>query len=747
MLMACMLTTNLSATYYIAGNGSDDSNGHWCNGSNWGFNALSGENSITFEGVAAGNYGFKIKDADNWDSGSEYTTIDYDNSDSPMYGGDGSDVSFTLSEEADVTVSVADGKVRVHATKPLAYKSSYYYIAGNVSAFGEWSENTVSLTNDQITFPSLDAGWYEFKITNGTWSKTWGYSELDAVNSSPMHKTYGDGTNICFRLQAAADVTVRMLKGKVVLLIDRELIITGNGDSEKRGDWCAGGNWSDATANSAAKLDANNAHTYLNLPPEAYEFKIKENVAGAWNDDCTWGYDHLDPSNSNTGESRSGNIGFDLNLPADVSIAIVNNQIRLNTSPVYFIAGNGDASHGTWCNQKGWWQDEPNSRLDAATLSKTYTSLPAGEYEFKLTNGRWADAGGTVWAASAVDLANSSKGYMGSGETGNIKFHLQAPTDVTVSFNPETDKISIVSSNGYFLCNVYSVVGQTELVGFNWANDETSTEMTDMGDGTYQYTISDKHLEAGDYEYKIIGGHSWGAGCEYPASNATLSITETGTYNVVFTLNPATGAQTCIATPASLPSTEVTISAYKFSTFFSDKAYSVPSGLQAFVLTDIDEELLMLQAVNPIPANTGVVLYGAANANYTLTETTTEDTYPSNLLKGSVSEQLIDNSKVHYILSLNSSDEIGFFWPFGTTDGIGSFTNHAGKAYIELGPSAAPARMRGFVLKAPDSATGLHDTDAEQTDNAYYDLLGRKFDYPQQSGIYIHQGKKVVVHL
>ena len=50
-----------------------------------------------------------------------------------------------------------------------------------------------------------------------------------------------------------------------------------------------------------------------------------------------------------------------------------------------------------------------------------------------------------------VDLETSSKGFMGAGAN-NIKFHLQAPTDVTITFNPATGKISLVSSNGYFLC-------------------------------------------------------------------------------------------------------------------------------------------------------------------------------------------------------------------------------------------------------------------------------------------------------
>lgn len=748
LLVASMLTTNLSATYYIAGNGEEDPNHSWCNNSNWGFQALDANNSITFSGVGAGmDYGFKIKDADNWSTGSEYTIFDYNNSDLPLYGGNGSDMTFRLSEDADVTISVVDGKVRVHASKPLAYISNYYYIVGNGSGAWcngqDWGGNADAnkFINDELSYTSLPAGWYEFKVIKGNWDKSWGYPELDVAKSSPMHKTYGEGGNICFRLQAAADVTVKMEKGKVVLLIDRELSITGNGADAGNGAWLAGHNW--WAKNDDAKLDANYSRTYYNLPVGSYQFKVKENVDDTWwPDDCTWGYDHLDTENSNAGEDWTGNIGFNLSLPADVTIAIVNNKIRLNTSPVYFIAGNGDESHGDWCNQKGWWQDEPNSRLDATTLSKTYTALPAGYYEFKLTNGRWADNDGTVWAANAVDNETSSRGYRGAGDDANIEFDLQAPTDVTISFNPETGKISLVSSNGYFLSNVYSVVGNEDLVGFDWANMETSTEMTNNGDGTYTYTINDKYLAAGNYDYKIIGGHRWGKGCEYPNTNATLSIAEAGLYTIVFTLNPVAETQTCVATPVTK---DITISQYQFNTFYANKAYTVPEGLQAFIYTGIEGDMLVMDEINVIPASTGVVLYGAANANYTLPATQTDVTYTDNLLKGTVDEtEIAANGKVHYVLSLNDEGQVGLYWPNGTTEGVGAFTNHAGKAYLEL-PSGAANNIRGFVLRGTNGTTAIEDIVAPQADDQWYDLLGRPVDQPTQSGVYIHQGKKVVI--
>lgn len=739
LVIACMLTTSLSATYYVAGNGTDDPNGKWCNGTNWEFQALDGENTITFEGVAAGGYGFKIKDSNDWGSGTEYTTWDMINSDGPLYGGYGSNMDFTLAEEADVTISVVDGKVRLHATKSLDYRSNRYYITGNNSAMGDWAANSVALINDQISFSNLAAGWYECKITNGSWDKTWGYAEVDAANSSPMYKTYGDGNNICFRLQVAADVTVKFVKGQVVLLIDREYMVTGNGHEIDGGVWLGGNKWSPYDAD--AKLDANYTHTWYTLPVASYQFKVKDYVNG-WSesDDCTWGYAYLDTDNSNAGEDWSGNIGFNLSLPSDVKISIVDNKIRLNVNSVYFITGNGSTERGTWCNQKSWFQDDSNSRLDATTLSKTYTSLPIGEYEFKITNGRWTDGGGTVWAAGEIDPETSSHGYIGNG-TNNIKFYLNEIDDVTITFNPETEKISLVSANGSFPCNIFSVVGQEELLGVAaWDAAETATELTPKGDGTYEYVLCDRNLTADNYEYKIIGGHAWGGDWEFPSSNATVSIAEDGIYDIVFTLNPAEGTQSNTVHKHH----DVSISAYGYSTFYSDKAYIVPDGLTATIFTEVNGTALVGQSIDLIPANTGVLLSGTANATYALLQTTTDVTYGDNLFKGTSSDQTIaDNGKVHYILGLHDG-QCGLYWPNGTDEGKGAFNNKAGKAYLELGANAAPARVRGFALDGRNVATAVEDVVVE-ADNTFYDLLGRKVTAPQPGNVYICNGKKVVV--
>ena len=89
-----------------------------------------------------------------------------------------------------------------------------YYIAGNGSAGSDWccgkgwNPSGCGLENNTITFSSLPAGEYQFKITNGTWDFTLGYAELtDQTGFTTIEE--GDGANnIIFTLEESKSVTI-----------------------------------------------------------------------------------------------------------------------------------------------------------------------------------------------------------------------------------------------------------------------------------------------------------------------------------------------------------------------------------------------------------------------------------------------------------------------------------------------------------------------------------------------------------
>ncbi|CCY16565.1 alpha amylase catalytic domain protein [Prevotella sp. CAG:755] len=66
---------------------------------------------------------------------------------------------------------------------------------------------------------------------------------------------------------------------------------------------------------------------------------------------------------------------------------------------------------------------------------------------------------------------------------------------------------------------------------------------------------------------------------------------------------------------------------------------------------------------------------------------------------------------------------------------------------LSAGNTGCNYDLFSWVAERPVS-TAIDDVIAERPesqDKAYYDLMGRRYERPTQPGIYIHQGKKVVV--
>lgn len=79
----------------------------------------------------------------------------------------------------------------------------------------------------------------------------------------------------------------------------------------------------------------------------------------------------------------------------------------------------------------------------------------------------------------------------------------------------------------------------------------------------------------------------------------------------------------------------------------------------------------------------------------------------------------------------------------------------AGKAYIDPGTGGNGAKLDGFSFffsSEPFTPTAINAVNANadshsaahDNDDSYYDLQGRKVDFPS-TGIYIHHGRKVVI--
>ncbi|NCC98978.1 MAG: hypothetical protein EOL95_04635 [Bacteroidia bacterium] len=114
-----------------------------------------------------------------------------------------------------------------------------------------------------------------------------------------------------------------------------------------------------------------------------------------------------------------------------LSAAMLIAAIGMSATQAYYVAGNGGAdATGKWCNGVNW---DPSNAANAFVSGQIiFTDVPAGTWEFKVTNGTWNNAFGY----GAVDIEASSKPLSDAG--GNIQFTLTSTQDITISFDGTT---------------------------------------------------------------------------------------------------------------------------------------------------------------------------------------------------------------------------------------------------------------------------------------------------------------------
>jgi hypothetical protein len=183
-----------------------------------------------------------------------------------------------------------------------------------------------------------------------------------------------------------------------------------------------------------------------------------------------------------------------------------------------------------------------------------------------------------------------------------------------------------------------------------------------------------------------------------------------------------------------------TMSAVQYATYYGDKTVKLPAGLMANV-GEIDAQKHMLKLTpigNVVPANTAVIITGAAG-EYTLDVTTeTAQVSTKNDLKGSMTEipatTVSSASVAYYAMGYNTDAQKV---SFGLVEGT---SIPAGKAYIEISKTAgaAPELLGDFLISSVQHVQ--RDTDSA----TIYDLNGRKVTQPVSGQLYVRNGKKFI---
>ncbi len=186
----------------------------------------------------------------------------------------------------------------------------------------------------------------------------------------------------------------------------------------------------------------------------------------------------------------------------------------------------------------------------------------------------------------------------------------------------------------------------------------------------------------------------------------------------------------------------VTITTAKYATFFAPVAVKVPAGVTAHTVTINGEWATLSEALEVIPANTGVVLYAdveeATTYNFDITENV--DAIEGNALRGSAAATYYTTAGTYYALGV-VDDKVGFY-----KDAFNNshFQNNSHKAYLYI-ENTSNASLSASLRFDFGGTTAIEEVETEVAETVIYDLTGRRVNEITKAGVYIINGRKVMV--
>ena len=215
----------------------------------------------------------------------------------------------------------------------------------------------------------------------------------------------------------------------------------------------------------------------------------------------------------------------------------------------WYIAGNGDVD-AAWVGGLSW--DVAGVALtDNGDGTYGYeTTVPAGTYQFKITNGKWYDSENTPdginYGYTNVDAAASNSGYVDGGGN-NVMFTIASEATITITLNPaamDDAKIILSSTVGFgeAVVDRWTLAGDVPFFagsawGFDAGNDLVETA-PGVWTKVYENVEVTSDMAGQTYQYKVGANGGFDVD-QYPAQgNNTFTMpAEAGSYNITFTFN------------------------------------------------------------------------------------------------------------------------------------------------------------------------------------------------------------------
>lgn len=376
-----------------------------------------------------------------------------------------------------------------------------------------------------------------------------------------------------------------------------------------------------------------------------------------------------------------------------------------------------------------------------------YEAVANGNMELRFS--RRADKGNNVF--TGVDQYPNTTFTLSSGMANRLVFHNAG----SGSANDENWKMNIyyggnkvsevradwwdnVAANNENFTNpyVFSADGGITSAVLNW-----ETFLSDAQDAVCDFTIS----HSGEHLY-IIGTMTKGNNVYYVNYSKNNLYNDVSIYlygnNATLTdisYNP-TDVNTKWAAPSGKISTTVTNAGW--ATLYTPYAldFSGVEGLEAYTAACADNKVTLTK-VDDVPANSGVVLKGAANTYSipVIASSTTDKGELTGSATAATAYNAYDGFNL-YMLAKNAQGEAQF-----TKVTSGSIA--AGKAFLKLSNTI---ESRSLTVGFADEATGISDA-TRLTDNGewikdnVYNLNGQRVNKPKK-GLYVVNGKKVIIN-
>lgn len=434
---------------------------------------------------------------------------------------------------------------------------------------------------------------------------------------------------------------------------------------------------------------------------------------------------------------------------------------------------------------------------DTYIVAGNNTAIFGGDYEWAIldanlmtlgNDGKYQKAYTVSQAYNDVQLKVVKNGdvWIGDANDNNVEFNLTDAGTFTVVFDPETNRVSVTGEiveeiTGFGDYTVYAA-GNGEgnwLNGAAWDPGYAENEMTEVEDNVWQIKYKNVPEDFGrQVKFAIDGAwaRNFGGTFEdygvwsdavYNGDNITFDTDDICTVTLTldlsnFDFDTKTGARFKIdivygETPVT-EEVEVTLAPTGYGTYYnSGKMVTLPTGVVAYAVSDVTGDQPTYVEIadgdsetnNTVPAATAVLLYcDAKPQKITLTLTESQDSYSgTNLLHGSDGQTWTtgggEGAKYYKLTYSNDQNRFGWFW--GADNG-GVFTSPAHKAWLAL-PASNSNNARAFFNLPGDDATGIATIENKQqnADNVWYDLNGCRINAPKTKGIYVKDGRKLVI--